>query len=272
MEYQMIDVPKTKNWCDQYVEDGVLYVRERFLRHLSNGLVAENLTSLLFSYLPNNLTVIDITSSNITEIPFIPNLKKLYCGGNYIKKINLPEGLEVLDISNNPINEIIFPDSLLELNSIQCPILKYVLPSNLKKFSAGFWRSEYPETLPEGLIELQLSYIMNFNIIKFPITLKRIHLAGRSGLAPAACISLKSIPELPDGLINLTLFEMFLENAPEIPATVESLTMVGNNFKKIYKLPKSLAYLDLRYNNYLGLIDIPDGLVEDVYRVYYKKE
>lgn len=274
MACQMISdsLPNTENWCDPYIKDGVLYVRERFLRHFSDGRLAENLNSLLFRYLPNNLTVVDISSSNITDIPFIPTLKKLYCGGNHIKKIKLPEGLEVLDISNNPIYEVVFPESLLELNSLECPILKYELPSNLKKFSAGFWRSEYPETLPEGLIELQLSCIMSFNIIKFPASLKTIFLAGRVGLSPAACKPLKTIPVLPDGLINLTIFEMFLENAPEIPETVESLIMVGNHFRKISMLPKSLKYLDLTYNKYLGFFTAPDGFEQDGYHLrYYKK-
>lgn len=76
-----------------------------------------NLTSLNVSQF-KNLTVIDISNNNISELPYLPNmLEELACENNMIKYITDHNKLKILLCSNNKMTEI---GNYSQLKTLSC--------------------------------------------------------------------------------------------------------------------------------------------------------
>ena len=188
---------------------------------------------------PNNLTVIDVQSDDLTELPALPNgLLQLDCIFNEISILpDLPDSLQRLNISSNQIET-----------------LPEILPPNLLRLYAwGNQLQTIPE-LPPRLTDFVCSENPDIDRLPqvLPTTLRTLHCRKNPLIT--------SLPDLPPNLVVLSCERCNLTKLPEIPHTLKMLFCYRNQLEVMPFLPDGLEFLECQNNKLTKLTNLPNSL------------
>ena len=200
--------------------------------------------------IPETVLWLNCGENALTELLRLPKgLKKLHCYGNKLQNLlNLPKGLEELECGGNyNITSLEgLPDSIKQLDLTYCDGLKTIthLPLKLRKliFNNARYLTEIqylppsikflkitdsslrrlPESLPESLRHI---YFRHTEIESFPRLPN-----GLRVFYSLFDINYPSIPNLPEGLLVLSICRLLPLELPELPKSLERVDIsIGDN-------------------------------------------
>ena len=197
-----------------------------------------NLTSIDGIQYFNDLTYLDCSGNNLTNLPELPNgLNYLDCSSNQLTSLpELPNGLTELHCSNN------YELSLLP-----------ELPNGLTTLSCGNSNLASLPELPNGLTTLSCG---NSNLASLP------ELPNELTFLYCGLNNLTSLPELPVGLFNLACGYNELTSLPELPNGLNILACYNNQLTNLPELPNSLISLNFDSNPIECVTNYLDDFIE----------
>lgn len=248
------------------------------------GLLKDNSTSLgIFSSnvsslppIPEGVKSLDLRyMNNLRTIPVLPdNLKTLVIDScKNLDISNMPTALETLEIeSAKKISSL--PDRVRNLSITECNVP--ALPEGLIKLNLRFCDGGViTSNSLTNLKELKIDSCDNVKIQEFPSSLEKIELSGDK----------LNIPDLPDGLLTLSLNYLFsndftFNGMPVLPGSLRKLDiLVGHGIENVViplKLPETLSDITIRFNDVkkwnISPMDLPRNINIKTYNVLLNPE
>lgn len=193
---------------------------------------------------PRNMEKLSILRS-VNPSNYPENVKELELKVHSNHVINLPRNLEILTLSGSYTGEIILPDGLKKFNFF-CDrsrmVNETILSNGLKSDPSVEKHNKIKEiVLPDSIeiIHISLNFA-KYKIMNFPRNLKKLHCSYS--------LNQEIIPELPNGLIELILYQSNL----------------GTNLPDSIEILKGISYPLEHYPNNLKEIEFTDNFNEEV--------
>lgn len=173
---------------------------------------------------------------NLEGVQYFSGLKELYCYGNNLSFLVLPNQIEKLSCSHNQLTRIDgLPNSLQEIfcnNNLIDSI--YQLPPNISLLSVESNSLKYIHSLPDSLMSCYLGWNTGLN----------------------------GLPNLPGSLRTLSVNNCSIASLPTLPGELEVLnTSVNTTLMSLTSLPPKLKALLCAFNNLTILPVLPDSLM-----------
>ncbi len=218
-------------------------------------LVCNNCKKLKSISLPIGINSLQLQRTNLTKIPFLPNLKHLNVSGSKITSMPKPIGVnylifDYLDFSNTDItnDELATLPSSLSINLTGCNSLTSLINCpDTKTLSCTMAKNITLEGLPSTVSELYCGGTPNIKASDLPDSIKKLRIYRGN---------IKSLSEIPRSIVDLELGNTELKNFLGAPKNLKKFEYSGD-IQNFFGLPEGLEVVKVIYGSIKTFLGLP---------------